>query len=461
MLYLCFATIQAQSPTNAKPPVTPQAAYEQATRPLEVTRRSPQNWSDVELAALKIATDQAKAYCLTSTPDQFTGEDLLAYARLCALGQEWEPVQHAASSYIEAKHPAPGIGQSTFAHSLATAFDYEVQASLRLQKPEAALFAAQTMLRTVPYDDLTSEATNSTVLYLQLSHTDEALVLLKQRQPILISMLRGQAVSKTPEDPRLHPALPFHSIYSDALALPTMQQFAGQPEASSSSYAELEGTLTANLSPDDAIYVAEGRRRYRLLGSRLPTISTFAWLLDPAGIGKHPQINSDFGSATVLLLFPDWCNQCVALHPTFLASWKRLRDDGVRFFALLAQAEAPPRTVPKEVTKTANKAAGSDSTTNSTRIAPFPGEKGDIPHVDLQLNVKSTAAALLVGTPTFVVPTETLDSFVANDFPLIIVADHDGIIRSIQVAPDNAMVPGGIVDQVADHVVHIWPPQQP
>jgi hypothetical protein len=67
----------------------------------------------------------------------------------------------------------------------------------------------------------------------------------------------------------------------------------------------------------------------------------------------------------------------------------------------------------------------------------------------------------MVGTPTFVVPTHTLDDFAATDFPLVVVADHNGIIRSIQVAADNPLVSGGFVDQVVDRVIALWPSTQP
>ena len=80
-----------------QPQLSPQSAYEQATRPLEITRRLPSiNWSDSETAALAVAVKQAKEQCSSRTPSQYTGEDLIAYARLCALGQQWPTVQEAA-----------------------------------------------------------------------------------------------------------------------------------------------------------------------------------------------------------------------------------------------------------------------------------------------------------------------------------------------------------------------------
>ena len=450
VLCLCFAASHAQQPADATPKLSPQGAYEQASRPLDIIRRAPQNWSEIELAALKTATAQAKTACLASSPQDYAGDDLIAYARLCAFGQTWQPVEFAAYKYIQAKQLAPIKPQDM--RTLATAYDYEIQASLRLQKPAAAFQASRVMLATVPYDDLTSEAINSTVNYLQLSDTGEALALLAQRQPILLSMLRSRSAPGAPDPP----LFPLRALFAEAIALPSMQQFANQPDAAAASIAEIEQALPATLPPDDAISIAESRRRYRLLGSHLPPIATFSWLLDSSGAGIPPALNSPFGAATVLLSFPDWCNQCVALHTAFFPAWKRLRDQSVRFFALLAQPEPPPKPAPKEIPKTAGKAATADS-----RPAPFPGEKPGIPHNDLQLDVKPTAAALLAGTPTFAVPTQTLDQFSAADFPLIIVADHDGIIRALQLADDSVLVPGGQIDQLADHVTRLWPPPKP
>ncbi len=295
------------------------------------------------------------------------------------------------------------------------------------------------MLGTVPYDDLAADAVDTTVPYLQFGNLDDALSLLHYREAIVLAMLRE------PASPAVFPP---RTLYAQAIALPAMQQYAGQQDAAAASFAEVEQTVPATLAPDDAIAIAESRRRYRLLGSPLPKIDTFAWLMDSSGRGIPPAINASVDSATVLLLFPDWCTQCVALHDKFAPAWKALRDDNVRFFALLAQAEAPPKTAPKEVAK----APGSGKS-----LAPFPGEKPGMPHNDLQLDVKPTAAALLAGTPTFVVPARTLDAFAAADFPLIVVADRNGIIRAMQITNETALARGGQIDQMAAHVGQLWP----
>jgi hypothetical protein len=450
----------AQAPSQPTPQLSPQAAYDQATRPLDITRRSAANWSDAELAALAVATAQAKVGCGERTAEQFAGEDLLAFARLCAFAQMWQPVQQAAMFYLVAERGAMPEEKRTGFPNLATAFDYEIQASLHLNDIDNAIENTKTMLRTVPYDEVVEDATNATVRYIQLIYTDQAITLLAQRQPILLAMMKantpvasgsmGPVKQKVEALPSAHPPLPLHTLYADGIALPAMQQFANQQKAAAGSYAELEAALPAAMSPDDTILTAEIRKQYKLLGQPLPAIASYAWLLDPAA--PSPDLTKDFAAATVLLLFPDWCNQCVAMGAKFAPAAKALSENHARFYAVLAQAAAPPiakAAPPKPPLK-----APAPGAAKSKAALP------EAPHVDIQIGVKPTAALLLSGTPTLAVPNETLATFAATDFPLLIVTDHNGIVRSILTAPENALVANGLTEQLAYHVIDHWPPAE-
>jgi hypothetical protein len=435
--------VGAQAGVQPAPQLSPQAAYDVATRPLDITRRSAANWSDAELAALAVAVGQAKGECAARGADQFAGEDLLAYARLCAFAQMWQSVQQAAMYYLVASRGVAPEELPAGFPNLATAYDYEIQASLHLNDVENAIRNTQTMLHTVPYDEIVEDATNATVRYIQLIYTDQAVALLAQRQPIVLGMMKANAAiavgplgpvkARVEALPTAHPQLPLHTLYADAISLPAMLQFANLRKAAADAYAELEAALPAGLSPDDAILTAESRRQYMLLGAKLPAIHSYAWLLDPAA--AVPNLSREPGAATVLLLFPDWCNQCVAMGGKFVPVAKSLSEKHVRFVALLAQAAAPPAAKPQ----------------------PARPAKGESAHVDIQMNVKPTAALLLSGTPTLVVPNETLNTFVATDFPLLVVTDHDGIVRAILTAPENALDPEGLTELLAQHVLEHWP----
>jgi hypothetical protein len=471
-LLLCPRLAPAQTTTAAPPQssaaeqLSPQAAYDQAVRPLDIVRRAAQNWSDVELAALDVAQGQAKVACHARTASQFTGEDLLAYARLCAFAQEWQPVQQAATMYLVAYNAAAPADKLTGFPGLSMAFDYVVQASLHLKNSTNAFGTAYTMLHTVPYDDLASDAVNSTVRYVQLIHTDQALALLKERQPLLLALLRaraaavpaapGAAVSApSAPSPATRPPMSIHDLYADAIQLPMMQQFADKPDEATAALAELDAALPASLSPDDAILTAASRRQYKLLGSHLPKIAASAWLLDPAFTVPR-DLNTKFGVATIFLLFPDWCAQCVSMGPQFKPAALRFNGSAAYFYVMLAQSDAkPPTQAP------APKIAPKPSPARGSRPSSPTDAKPETPHVEVQLAVRPVPAQLLMGTPTLIVPPETLDTFVATDFPMLIATDHQGIVRYIQTAPDNALLPGGLAEQIVDRISEQWPAASP
>jgi len=466
LLLLCpgIALAQEASQPPAPPPgpalqLSPQAAYDQAVRPLDIVRGAAQNWSDSELAALAVAKDLARASCLARTPDQFAGEELLTYARLCAFAQQWPNVKKAGTNYLIAWRTAKPEDRPTGFPSLSLAFDYVVQSSLHLDDPVNAFGTAQTMLRAVPYDALASDATNGTVRYVQLIHTDEAIELLAQRQPLLLALLKAPATPAAASQQSAQPSLTIHDLYADAVALPAMLQFANRPRAADAAFAELEAAVPANLSPDDAILTAALRRQYVLLGAPLPYIPASAWLLDTATFAPPRDLNTKFGAASIFLLFPDWCAQCVASGLNFKPAAIRLNQNAVYFYALLSQADPKP-PAPKEEPKLPLKSSASAA--KGVKAAPASAvSKPATPHVEVEIGVKPIPSELLLSTPTLIVPTETLNTFVANDVPLIIATDHDGIVRYIRPAPDNALVQGGLIDQIAARMLEQWPPPPP
>jgi len=256
LLCPCIAFAQTAPEPQSASQISPQAAYDQAVRPLDITRRSAQNWSEIELTALAVATDQAKASCLARNPGQYTGEDLLAYAHLCAFARQWQPVLDAAKRYLSAWHEAPPEKKLSDFPNLSEAFDYEIQANIQLKSYVDALLNAETMLQSVPYDVYASEATDSTIRYSELVDTSDTRALLAQRQPILLLLLKASAVSGSSAVASPHTPLPTHVLYAEAIAFPAMLQFINQPKVAATSLAALEAALPASLP-------LGGRRPYR------------------------------------------------------------------------------------------------------------------------------------------------------------------------------------------------------
>lgn len=452
---LCLAlAAQAQSPADSssqpEPQVSPQAAYDEAMRPFDMTRRAPQNWSEVELNALKVSRENAKSACAARNADQFAGDDLIALARLCAFALDWEATHRAASAYIAAAQGSSHSPASALVH-LTMAFDYQTEASLNLKNLDDAIATARRMLQTVPYDQFTSEATTSTIEASRFVRTADALSLLSLRQPILLEAIRASA---SPQGATVDRAgapgpLPLHVLYADAIALPALQLFINEHNAAAASYADLDAAMPRNVPVDDAAYVAAARHQYLLLGAHLPALSPMGFLLAP-GASAPRDLNTWFAKASVFMLFPDWCNQCVATGYTFAT---RSRDFVAAYearpFGLVAQ-ERPPVRRPEEGTKKVPLAL-KDARAALAQSQPL--------HVDQQLALRSNPDSLLEGTATVVVPHETLNDFAAIDFPLLVFTDHEGIVRWMEHGSDEALAPGGDVDLVLQHIAATWPLQ--
>jgi hypothetical protein len=433
--------------------LSPQAAYERSIRPLEITRRSPQNWSEIELNALKVARENAQAECAARNPDQTTNSDLLPLARLCSFALQWQPVREASSKYLGTAPRASDAGAKGLPY-LSLAFDYEVLACLNLKDEDGALSASRLMLQSVPYDVFVSEATNSTAEAVRFTRVSQAMELLKQRQPGILGRIKSfGTLDKAPatdsaQDASTNSSFPLHALYRDALALPLYLQFMNQPPAAAASYAELESTLPMDISPEDAMYIAEDRDQYLLLGKHLPSLNLISSLSSPSA-ALPQEINTRFENAAVFVLFPDWCDQCIQLGIDSKAKRDELATAKVRLFLLMAQASVD------------------DTHSQISVINPHGTSEvrsGALTHhqkvrADQQAGTNTSPEVLLKGTPTLIVPNETLTDFAATDYPLIIAAGRNGMVRWMQRASEHALDSDGDIDRIVNQVLAHWPPE--
>jgi len=418
------AAAQSTAPAPSPPPqLSPQAAYDQVLTPFEITRRSIQNWSDSETAAFALAIHNASIACQARTPEQFSGDDLIAYARLCALGQQWPSVSAAATRYIGATGtPKP---------QLSLAFSFQINAAFNMKDEKAGLAASLTMLTAVPYDLTADQAMQGALRYMQLAFMADALTLYAAREPYVLKALSAANAASAAAP------IPGSTLYADGLAYAALQKFAGYDPDAAETVRDLDAALPTKLAPDEEIPISISRRQYTLIGSKLPAIP-----LTESLYAEHetPRINLENSSTTILLLFPPWCAQCVKMAQNVMPTLYRVSEDGVHIYSLLAQAPRPV-SAPTKVERRGTKPKA------SVELTEPPAPK--------------TAAELLVHTPTLIVPESTLDRFAATDFPLLIATDSKGIVRFIQPAPETALNEGDFLDQVAAHIAAQWPPEAP
>lgn len=414
--------------TAADSQLSPEAAYERAAAPVDITHRDIANWSDIELSALSVAVEQAKTACIEREQATYEGDHLVGYARLCALGQQWPDVYRAATRYINSVDKERP--------QLAQAYAFEVQADLNMKKEHDALGASIAMLKTVPYSELVDEVTTGAIRYLQFAYTVDALELLITRQRVLLGLLRGAQPDggNWPAEPTVSP-IPLHVVVQHALDDAALHQYMDRPAMAARIVQDIDEAMPKELPQDEAILIKAERRRYELLGTKMPELKGAMSLMSALDL---PAAKPVYGSVTVFLLFPPWCAQCVRLGPELQPAIDRAAGkSGLKIYGLLA--EAPPESL-HVAAKGATKPTGHAGM-----------------HASAETAVKSPLG-LLRKTPTLLVPPDTLDFFGAADFPFLIATDHDGIIRLLYpAAPNNALVEDGIVDQLTMDILSHWP----
>jgi hypothetical protein len=425
-IFLLPAAILAQT---AAPPLqlSPKAAYEDAIRPLELTRRSMSNWSDTESSALLVSMDHAKADCAARDPQAFNGADLIDLAKLCALGQNFPAVIDASNRYIAADEPKVQLTQ---------AYADLIDAQLHLKDETAALRSAQAMLAAVPYDTLTAETVDEAIGFMQFLYTNDAVALARAREPHLLALLSTMAagVPQPSTYPGAEPPQSLRELFADGIALAAIEQLDKAPPASvAATLTALNAAVPSILTPDDAIPIELARRRYALLGQPLPDLAHPAHPTDPqkpvalASVdvrGRLPRLPAH-NAITALLLFPDWCAQCIRMATKLPSTVFTVAGHEAYLYGLLAQT-VPPN--PRTTTPTA-----------------------------LTTITAADAANYLRGTSTVLVDPSFLNQFGVDDFPFLIVTDSQGIIRVLEPVPDDALNPGGVIDAAIAHIGALWP----
>jgi hypothetical protein len=379
---------------NAPAVETPGAIYKDAMRPLEVVRMSLDNWSDAELGALGVGMHKAKEACDQAKPESYSGDDLYDLARLCSFGQDWNAANTAALDYV-----AGGLD----AHR-AQAYALSMNALVHINAVDLAVGTAHEMLRKLPYDAEVAYAVRYMKETLEQAGDPAALTLAAQEHPAIVQALALGTPLKAAHGDAVIGVGP---LYESAMQMAFFERYAGDDAAAAGTVADVAGAL-----PKDAVITAEDKQRintvttqYGLLGARLPAIDPSRSLMSATA---KAQVNPDFGAATVLVLFPDWCVQCRNMMKTLTAFVVANREVPIHAYGLMFPDESV------------------------TGAQPLPEAK-----------MKE-----MQGTATLLVPAETAATFAALDYPLGIVADKAGLIRFIGVVPGDAFNGDGYIDKV-------------
>jgi len=382
----------------AAPAELPGAVYKDAMRPLEVVRSSLDNWSDAELGALSVGMSKARVACMATRAESYTGDDLFDLARLCSFGQDWNDANTAAQAYI-----ASGLEPHR-----AQAYALAMSALVHLNGVDLATGTAREMLRKLPYDAEVAYALRYMKDYLEQAGNPAMVSLAGQEHGAIVQALGLGPLKAT----NGNAVMGVGALYESAMELAFFQRYAADEAGAALTVSEVEAALL-----QDGVIPAEERQRtdavalqYKLLGSRLPRIEVQKALMSGKAKGQigPTQIGPDFGAATVLVVFPEWCAQCRGMMKTLTQFAAVNGDVPIHAYGLMF----------------ADETEGADPAAHEAKLKE------------------------LQGTATMVVPATVATTLGAIDFPLGVVVDHGGVVRFIGAIPADAFNGDGYISKV-------------
>ncbi len=388
-------TIAPPSTEPSAPPLeSPGDIYKDAMHPLDVVRGSLDNWSDAELGALSVGMHKAHEACDAAKPENYSGDGLYDLARLCALGQDWDGANTAAQDYMTS-----GLE----AHR-AEAYALSVNALVHINAIDLAMQTTREMLRRLPYDAEVAFAVRYMKDYLLQASNPSALKLATDEHPAIVAALAQNTPLKSANGDAV---MGVGALYESAMELAFLDRYIGDDGAARVAAADVEGAIpaTAALTAEDRQRIASVKIRYGLLGARMPSVRVLRALESPTA---KAQIDLHFASATVLVLFPDWCGGCRKMMKTLTEFAAVNKDTPIHAYGLIFADDSviPVQSAHEEILKE------------------------------------------LLGTSTLVVPETATQTFGATDYPLGIVLDATGKIRFIDSLPGDAFNGGGYIEKV-------------
>jgi hypothetical protein len=376
--------------------------YKEAIRPLDVVRASLGNWSEAELGALAVGMHRAREACEAVKPDDYQGEDLYDLAHLCAFGQDWSPANNAALKYL-ASREEPHRTQ---------AYAISVGALAHINALDLALATTRELMQSQPYDAEVAYTVRYMKDTLEHAGSPEALTLAGEEHAAIVQALSQPGPFKaTSGDTTISTG----ALYASAMELAFLNRYAGNSDAAAAASADVDTALEklTAISAEDEQEIHHLRAQYQLLGAHLPDVQPTRTLQSTRA---KAQIDPNFGAATVLVLFSDWCIECRGLVKTMVKTMVKFaivnRDAPIHVYALLYSEDSPADA----------------------------RDAGKLLHAE---NEKE-----LAGTPTLEVPAQTAQIFGVVDYPLGVVLDSNGTIRYIGVLPSDAFDGNGYIEKV-------------
>jgi thiol-disulfide isomerase/thioredoxin len=344
---------------------------------------------------------KAREACDAAKPDEYQGEDLYDLAHLCAFGQDWSPANDAAQKYMASR---------TQAHE-TQAMAISVRALAHIGAIDLARATTFGLLQ-FPYDADVAYTVRFMKDTLEHAGNPEALALARDEHAAIVQALSQPGPLKAAGSDA---AISTGVLYAFAMDLAFFNRFAGKSDAAAAAAADADAALQklTAIPAEDQREIDRVRTQYHLLDTHLPNVHPTRTLQSASA---KPRIDPNFGAATVLVLFSDWCIECRELVKTMTKFAAANRNAPIHVYGLLYSEDSP--TGPQDADKVLH-------AENEKRLAD---------------------------TPTLEVPAQIAQTFGVVDYPLGVVLDRSGTIRFIGVLPSDAFEEKGYISKVLERM---------
>lgn len=380
----------------------PADLYLRAMQPVEIVRRSPNNITDSEMGAWGVAVSTAAHACAERKIEDFSGEDLFHFARLCQLGQQYEDAYVAARNYI----------RSGNTQSLESARALLLRASLSGNNLVRAERAALDLLHNHPYDGTVHTLIQEMILTLAaVDAAENALRFVAERRDGLMGALRAggglalhEGSYRVPQSMLVRDAL--SAVYLYRLEN-RMQNSQAMAETLLEEMRQIVADNATSVAPLEREAMRSALRRAELLIAAAPVIAVQA-----ASAAKPPLTAISYENRVTLL--------------AFYAPWSPQR---AQMFDLLTNIARDYKTFPVQIFALSTPSA---ATGDATAKAP------DVLGRLLEPFGKTGSTV-----PVVVAPDSVNGDFAIDDWPMFAVVDPQGKVRFLDTLTGPEYKDGG------------------
>ena len=284
------------------------------------------------------------------------------------------------------------------------AYSLSINALVRMNDLDGAVETARAMLHELPYDGEAAYAMQFLKTYLVQAVDPRALPFATEEHAGLVEALKSGSTLKS-----LHggAVMGVGALYASGMQLALLQRYAGDAQGAERTVGELEEAVakSPSLTAPDVQWMGAVRKQYGLIGHVLPAMEARG-ITSGAALRKFA---SDPGFVTIVMVFPDYCPQCV-------------------------------KTV--------------------VGMKEFAGEHAAAKVHGYGLVVREDMGAAepeswkeLKGTTLLAVDTGVAQTLGAVDYPLFVVTDEHGVVYFVGTVPANAFVPNGFMEQTIGRIV--------